>query len=278
MTNHWPLLLSVVTFASLISLNSTSSAYAQNGEIKIEGTITPSGCRVEGWAAGLSGNVIKYQVSETLSQSMDLCQFGERYFRIVSSPVCAAAIGVGTDPKTGKKYTFPTLCDIPRECNSPNSWGTTHGYFESSLNLQHEAKKYIVRSGSENAICNFESVVPSESKVSLLSQSIPNTNASLTITIPKAVLDGNFSVLTDGKPAPFKVTRSANDSELVTEVKYSETGKAEIEILGTQVIPEFPANVILLVSFVAATFVILLLQKGGNNSSRIIFGRRLSGS
>lgn len=73
---------------------------------------------------------------------------------------------------------------------------------------------------------------------------IDGTTGFVNATIPKRMLDGDFTVTVDNKPSEFIITSDDKNNYIYVEYTHSER---QIAVTGTNVIPEFPVSILALV-------------------------------
>lgn len=249
------LVLALLIFASLSNI----TVSATHPAVAIDGTVTKSGCRVIG------GDILTDTIDTHHTQTIELCEFDNKYFRIVQYAECVASEGVGRGPDTGRIYTFPTPCDIPRVCKLPESWGNIGSYYYyDKLQVKVEEKQFDIWIGSKGAICNFLEFVQEEKKISIIARGVNGTKTSIDVTIPNELLSGEFKVMVDGRSTEFNIKKTEvldippsdvpPSSTLTIDLDFPEN-EMKIDIIGTQVIPEFPAFGLII--FAAAISLIL---------------------
>ena len=142
----------------------------------------------------------------------------------------------------------------------------------TTIGLAHAQSSFLVKdpSGQQtfNVNYNIDSGTISNMQVntddeSLLVDVTTTGNGTLTITLPRALIDSTangeddqFFVLIDGENVEFQELKSTTDRTLT--IPFSD-GSQEIEIMGTQVVPEF-GPIVSLVLVVAIISVIAILK------------------
>ena len=142
----------------------------------------------------------------------------------------------------------------------------------TTIGLAHAQSSFLVKdpSGQQtfNVNYNIDSGTVSNMQVntddeSLLVDVATTGNGTLTITLPRALIDATangeddqFFVLIDGENVEFQELKSTTDRTLT--IPFSD-GSQEIEIMGTQVVPEF-GPIVSLVLVVAIISVIAILK------------------
>ena len=142
-----------------------------------------------------------------------------------------------------------------------------------TVGLAHaQSSSFLVKdpSGQQtfNVNYNIDSGIVSNMQInssdeSLLVDVVTTGNGTLTITLPRALIDATangeddqFFVLINGENVEFQELKSTTDRTLT--IPFSD-GSQEIEIMGTQVVPEF-GPIVSLVLVVAITSVIAILK------------------
>lgn len=223
------LALSALKFSPAIALNATYTAGL------IEGTVNGGGCTV------LGGTLLSDAIDAKQTQTIELCKFDDRYLRIVYYGGCTENIGQGKDPVTGKPYTFAVPCDVPKACDGSVIWGNNpvRGFHHvAKLNVKAEGKDFYILTGSIGILCSFESFILEEKKINIVLQAAKGTTGSIDVFIPQELMTGEFNVMVDGKDAEYEIERTQEGAKIIIEVDFPQ-GQREIDIIGTQVIPEF---------------------------------------
>ena len=154
---------------------------------------------------------------------------------------------------------------------------------EYSLSMQNEARPQTsianmpsrgsISVSSTDLMMDYEltsgeivSVVPDVDSTSLIIEINSNTAGSLTVELPRNILDAksnngddSFSVLVDGEEVEFK--ESVTEMIRILTIPYP-AGSEEIEIIGTFVVPEFGA-VALMILAITISAVIASSRKHG---------------
>jgi hypothetical protein len=256
--------LLVILASSMFAFVTNIAAYAIHPIPVVDGTVTKSGCRV------IEGTIVIDTVDARHTQSFELCKFGNQYFRIVMYAACIEEEGVGKDPDTGKVYTFPTPCDVPKPCDAPDSWGkatTNFGYYDK-VQVTVEGKQFDILTDSTGAICNILEFIQEEKKISLIVKGVKDTKRSIAVIIPNELLNGEFKVMVDGRSTEFNITKTEifgwdlpPSSTITIGLDFSQNER-RIDIIGTQVIPEFPAfGLIILATSVSIILATRLIPK-----------------
>lgn len=155
---------------------------------------------------------------------------------------------------------------------------------EAQANLQ-ASSKFVVASGeafvvkakgntfdvkiaSNSNISNFE-FKQDEKKVTFTVEGQTGTQGVTQITIPKSMLSGEMSVMIDGKVASSDdvVVSSSTEAETTLEINYHHSMHT-IDITGTNVVPEFPASVLIVMTVGLVT--IVLLTKARTSKQQIL--------
>ena len=142
----------------------------------------------------------------------------------------------------------------------------------TTIGLAHAQSSFLVKdpSGQQTFNVNYsmDGGTVSNMRVntgdeSLLVDVVTTGNGTLTITLPRTLIDSTvngqddqFFVLVDGENADFQESKSNTDRTLT--IPFSD-GSQEIEITGTQVVPEF--GPLVLIVFVIAVVSIIAVSK-----------------
>jgi predicted secreted protein with PEFG-CTERM motif len=143
----------------------------------------------------------------------------------------------------------------------------------TTIGLAHaQPSSFLVKdpSGQQNFNVNYSMDGGTVSSMSVNTQDASilvdiNTtgNGTLTITLPRTLIDSTvngqddqFFVLVDGENVDFQESKSSTDRTLT--IPFSD-GSQEIEIMGTQVVPEF--GPLVLIVFVIAVVSIIAVSK-----------------
>lgn len=150
--------------------------------------------------------------------------------------------------------------------------GTIYNIATSLGDRPNHTQNFTVGVAISNALCTYKNFNLEEKKVRINAVSGFDTLSRFEVAIPVQLLSGEFKLFVNGSSVKIDSIQRDGEYNIIHFIIYSKPYELdEIEILGTEVIPEFPTNVILLVSSVAAAFVMLYSRRGGNNSSRISF-------
>jgi len=259
----------VLIFAILISLIlsffPSTLVYGSHSNITIYGTIIEESCEIIG------GRIITEFIDAQHTQMIDLCKYGDRYFRLVISYPGTGIEPEGSwkDPETGKHYTFSYPTEEPKPCDLTNSWGNSYG---GAAYLNTENAKLTVSAGeqhfdilalSKGTICDFW-FIQEEKKVSLGIRGLASSTSFLDVTVPQELLSGDFKVLVDGNEVEFKIKTTRTNSTLSLEFPFSGVSivNKQIDIIGTQVIPEFSTfGLVIFATAVSAVLTIRLVPE-----------------
>jgi hypothetical protein len=226
--------------------------------ITLDGTVSKKGCEVIG------GTIVIDSVDAQRKQSIELCKFDNQYFRTVNYFGCLEEGREGKNPSTEKVYIFPTPCDLPKTCDDPNSWGNFLSIFYYDITqIEVDGKKFDVLTTSRGALCNILKFNQNEKSIVITTKNAQGAKASIDVIIPNELLGGEFKVLVDGNDAIFNIKKTAivdfhlapgSISTITTELSFAHP-ESEIEIIGTQVVPEFPSLSLIALS-IATSFII----------------------
>lgn len=254
--------LVLIFIISTLTIFSTIISYSIDSDVKTDGLITRGGCSV------IHGTL----VTDTIDgQTVGLCKYNDKYFRLYDFGGCSEVIGQWKDPDTGKFYKFGAACMAPHFCDV---YGTHWEIYETgsdywkdysySLPINIEGNEFNINIQLNGKItCNWFNFIQEEKTISVISAGYDDDN-SIGLTIPKELLSGDFKVLIDEKMADFKISESEKNSTIVVGLDFTPDNggkygtQRKIEIIGTQAIPEFPVTLLLLtISFIS----IILLSK-----------------
>lgn len=231
--------LLIAVFLLIVLLSQTNFvAYATNQAIIPTGGTDDVGCQI------LKGTVINQTIG---NHTTSFCKFESKFLWYVSSKglITMPALSSWIDPHTGITYTFPNLRVSPI---SDNATGTYY-IGERQFNI-------FVRSTGQIA-GNDLILVPQQAKLEIISWGNTSNN-SLTVSFPNELLSGEIRVLVDGNKTDFHIERTDTLTTVTTKldfsggtishnVGYSGLEWKKVEITGTQMIPEFPYSLLILV-------------------------------
>ena len=163
---------------------------------------------------------------------------------------------------TGLLIGFTEYSVIERE-----NMTETVSYKFQKVGLQHvfypniDNSNYPVTVDSNSAILGF-SFNQSESKISISVSGPATTSSFCDFAVPTGLLSGNLSLVLDGSllMEGSDYTRTSNSTHNSFNVTYSSDGVHTIELVNSDVIPEFP-NVILLSTLIVATMAAAILYR-----------------
>lgn len=204
-----------------------------------------------------------------------LCEFRDYYFKLLEAQgiICPANVHQWKDPKTGEIFELGG-CISTSSCNAPgvsgiyadNSYGADE--VTNTIPISADGKefqvKFIIK---EIGGCSSLSFIEEEKKISIKSW-VP-AKAIISLTIPKELLSGEFTVLLDGNRTNYALEETEGYSIVNTEfdVTANPNPRHSIDIVGTQAIPEFPIVTLLLVVGILA---IVLVTRRSNQISSFI--------
>ena len=249
------------------------SKYENIGKVPhLDGLIPDPGCEPLG-GRFLIGTIDALPVS-----TVALCELDGNYLKVKDFPddvVCTAEEGSVTDPKTGKIYRL-TACWLPRFCNAPGTAGIysdgSQYASEASNQLQINAggKQFEVKITAKGTVsCNNLIFVEEEKKISISSRG--QGKAIIEVTIPKELLSGEFKVHLDGNNTEYSVEKTPTESTIAIEFDYKKitypVKEQTIDIIGTQVIPEFSIFSLTVLSISVIILISVILISRRNNGS-----------
>ncbi len=95
-----------------------------------------------------------------------------------------------------------------------------------------------------------------EKKISYVIDSDDRTRGLFKVTVPKELLAGNFTLMVDGKPHYVTESVASSVDDTQTVLTYWHEGSAKnIEVIGTEAIPEFPFALIVLAGSIVGVIV-----------------------
>ena len=122
-------------------------------------------------------------------------------------------------------------------------------------------KDLDVKIASNSNVSNFE-FKPEQKKVSFTVEGETGTKGVTQITIPKAVLSGQLTVLVDDNQlvsdSDDVIVTSDTEAETTLEISYHHS-RHTIDVVGTQTVPEFPISVLVMA---VAVGLIVFAHKG----------------
>ncbi len=158
----------------------------------------------------------------------------------------------GTDSGTFGDWTFRTATEgrsngdmgqVVAECTlDPFCWGALDVFYHNEHQITVDDRVFLIETfyDSDNTEADF---VLEEKKIVILldSSNFPRLGASssfIHVTIPNELLSGSYTVFADGKQKPFYlvVSNQTNTRLIVNDL----ADEKLVEIVGTEVIPEFP--------------------------------------
>lgn len=238
------LILVILSIPILINYQGYQIPYASD-LVNVMGSITASGCGTIG------GTTETYVYERTPNQTIKVCKHGEDYYELVSIPAgygCFASESFGRDPTNNRTYTFANHCHVPRGCEPSTSWGAVSGgYFVHKLIVKAEGKDFELSLGAGSVFCSATRFLQEEKKI-IIDAIGRNGTSSLEVMIPEELLSGDLQVLVDGnKTTKFSFGSQGNMQVIRLDVDFENDYQSKnITIIGTNVIPEFPGSVLLL--------------------------------
>ncbi|TLY03867.1 MAG: hypothetical protein E6K87_04115 [Thaumarchaeota archaeon] len=232
--------LLIPVFLLIITLIQTNFlAYATEQAIIPTGATDESGCQV------LHGMVINQTIN---SQTTSFCKFESKIILYSSSKglITMPALSSWVDPHTRITYTFPDLRISPI---SNNATGTYY-VGEKLFNILVRPTGHI--EGNDLIL------VPQQAKIEIISWGNAGNN-SLTVSFPRELLSGELRVMVDGNSTDSHIETTGLITTVTIPLDFSgskssiivpntEFNGRKIEITGTQMIPEFPYSLLILVT------------------------------
>lgn len=222
------------------------NVYGSHANVPVNGTISPFGCTTIG--GKMITDAIDYIQPPRL---LELCEFHDLHFKIIEYRLCAAGIMQWTDPDTGTTYTLG-VCDVPNfniadYCGSEAQVVTPSG------------RALYVLFDSTNSTCQ-KLVFSEEEKRISITVSISNFTNRMNVTIPTELLGGKFHLIVDkGGTEDFLMTQTANFATISFSKFISCPGYScgyQMDIYGTEVIPEFGSTLALIIGAVSIAAVL----------------------
>ncbi|MFY3740230.1 MAG: hypothetical protein HMLIMOIP_000659 [Candidatus Nitrosomirales archaeon] len=221
-------------------------AYASHPPKGIAGTVSSDGCRVIG---GTTQPFVDRHANEP-DVAIESCLYDNGNYIIANEVGCRESIGVGKVPVTGQVYEFPTPCDVPRPCAMYQSWGhiETDTLYSTKMQVKVDERQFDIVIKSQGIVCG--SGLGQDLKLVFVDvRGLNGTDGSVAVTIPHELLDGEYKVRIDGKPAEFETRSTETHSEITTAFTFPPPSERDyaivarnIAISGTTAIPEFPVN------------------------------------
>jgi hypothetical protein len=125
-----------------------------------------------------------------------------------------------------------------------------------SVQVQGSTLDVTVSSSSE--VSNFQ-VNEEERNISFTVDGEDGTSGVTTIAV-QDILEGPYSVTIDGETTPFSIMEDENTNETLLQLSYSHS-EHQVVITGTQVIPEFPLPLLMVIPTIAAIIAISRLRR-----------------
>ena len=136
----------------------------------------------------------------------------------------------------------------------------------TTFTIKHENKTYHVKTKSNSTITHFQ-FNHTQKQISFNVTGSPNTTGYCNITIPKNLLRNNpWKITVDNKTTCFAET--ANQTHTFLHFTYQLQTTHHIMIRGTWVIPEFPSNIIPLLTITTLTTAILTKRRKAKTKTR----------
>lgn len=124
-----------------------------------------------------------------------------------------------------------------------------------------ESQEFNVTIASNSGITDVKLNQPGK-RVSFFAEGSDGTTGVTEITIPKAMLSGNMTILLDQNLVPDEdvLLKSNTATEAVFEINYKHSIH-RVEVVGTNVVPEFPLSILVVALAVGAIVVLSTLGK-----------------
>lgn len=131
-------------------------------------------------------------------------------------------------------------------------WDTLY----DKIQVKAEGRQFDIETHSEGAICNLE-FIQQEKKISIIIRGVKGTESTVDVIIPHELLSGEFKVMLDGSSTQFTINRTEKDSTITVALDFPQSER-QVDIIGTQVIPEF--QVLALIIFATAISYIIFAR------------------
>jgi hypothetical protein len=265
-------LVLVIQISSLATLTHAQDETFDQSYLPIDGIVSNLVC------LSIGGNIVINQV--TYTQEMELCKYGDRYFRIATGNDCLPidVTGQARDPDTREEITFGWYCEVPRTCDEDYVWQVSTDrlledrYFETKFLVENDSnnttKSFEIVTGSRGSVCTQESFDQLEKKISIYAKGIRGNTNSMNVTIPTELLSGDLKVMMWGEDVEYE-RKELNDNAtmLSFNLEFGENEVNQVDIIGTEVIPEF-GTVALIVMVGTVAGVIVWTRFTGRSSIR----------
>lgn len=256
------LIIIVLSVSLLTTAGHSLPSYGDHVLLAIDGTVSQKGCDVIG------GTIIKEPLTAD-HMPIDICKFGDRNLQIITYWVCAASVGHWTDPETGIEYGFPTPCDEPKipQKRCDRAIKAYEYYRQNTTSMLYnelvmvEKRPFYIQIGIDGySHCTDWQFNQTEKRLSLFVSGGRYDVAPMNITIPTALLDGNFTILMNGQETKdYSLQDGEHISTIMTNLSLStrDSGFPEgrIDVIGTNVVPEFPISVAVLAALISAAVI-----------------------
>jgi len=259
-----------VPFTALIficfSLSNTTIRVSAQEEPALNGMVTENGC-----------NTIGGKMRELTSSNgtITVCEYRDIVLKIepMEGLACPAVVGWWIDPETGEYFEFGYACNVPKlsvdaYCSVPLSIeGTPSGSYQAhfSENLKIDGVRYDIYVNAKSIACYSVNLRKDTKELFLvMATNSRDSNRSMNITFPSELLQGEYKVLIDGNPATFSITKN-NSNITLSNIAFRASSERQnmvesfkVQIIGTNVIPEFPTMMVLAASSAVMAIIAVL--------------------
>jgi hypothetical protein len=129
---------------------------------------------------------------------------------------------------------------------------------EEKVKVTYEDSSFDVAASLSNGSVKFIDVDPDFTSIILTVETSATEDGELMITLPRALIDSkvgamddDFIILVEGDEADYTEHHTSDTERVLTIVVPA--GTEEIEIVGTNVVPEFPVTVMAVMGTIIAT-------------------------
>lgn len=265
----------VIIFAIICSFITISPskdgvAFGSHPTIEIYGTITRESCE------RIGGVVLTEIIDFEHTQSIEVCKYADRYFRLVEIYELTFFGEVGgnwIDPETGDSFGFGYLIDFPTPCRAESSWDASTALTNTQrakLHVNIEGKSFDITTKAKGGICDF-TFSQDEKSVNVQLRGVNGREGFVLITVPNELLSGELTMQMNGTRTnattwidTYNQTMSLSQEFTYPRISQPssvhETTSQDVILMGTNVIPEFGILLLPLSTILFLTVMLSLLH------------------
>lgn len=254
---------------SSFTVQSQYHIYKPGDSVRVEGSMS-SEMKEETEADSVMVNITDAQGQVVANEQATVNSNGE-YSTTITLPGNAEEGEYSVDSKIEVKASILGVLDAQILANLESSSQFVIGSSDS-FDVRAEGGEEFHLEVTSNSDVSAVELSESEKKVSFTVEGETGTEGVAEVTIPKAMLSGEMMVFIDGQA----VTEASNDvivksntnTEVTFEINYHHS-EHDIEVQGTNVVPEFPVSILVMTAAFASIIAVVAVTRTQTNWFRM---------